>query len=54
MQPYPNLQTNLANPENIPMTFISVQSVVADGRGTLWILDTAAPNFSEPIKGEQN
>ncbi len=33
------------------MTFISVQSVVADGRGTLWILDTAAPNFSEPIKG---
>ena len=28
-------KTNLANPENIPMTFISVQSVVADGRGTL-------------------
>jgi hypothetical protein len=25
--------------------------LVADGRGTLWILDTAAPNFSEPIKG---
>ena len=35
------------------MTFISVQSVVADGRERL-ILDTAAPNFSEPIKGEQN
>lgn len=51
LQPYPNLQTNLVNPENITMTFISVQSVVADGRGTLWILDTAAPNFSEPIKG---
>jgi sugar lactone lactonase YvrE len=41
----------LFNPQNITMTFISVQSVVADGRGTLWILDTAAPNFSEPIKG---
>ncbi|MEH7444890.1 L-dopachrome tautomerase-related protein [Bacillus sp. JJ1122] len=51
LQPYPNLQTNLDNPENIRMTFISVQSVVADGRGTLWVLDTAAPNFSEPIKG---
>lgn len=51
LQPYPNFQTNLANPANIRMTFISVQSVVADGRGTLWVLDTAAPNFSEPIKG---
>lgn len=51
LQPYPNLQTNLVNPGNIRMTFISVQSVVADGRGTLWVLDTAAPNFSAPIKG---
>lgn len=51
LQPYPNLETNLANPENIANSFISVQSVVADGRGTLWVLDTAAPNFSEPIKG---
>ncbi|WP_198589157.1 L-dopachrome tautomerase-related protein [Mycobacteroides abscessus] len=33
------------------MSFISVQSVVADGMGTLWVLDTAAPHFSEPIKG---
>lgn len=49
--PYPNLETNLANPENIANSFISVQSVVADGRGTLWVLDTAAPNFSQPIKG---
>ncbi|TDL82437.1 L-dopachrome tautomerase-related protein [Peribacillus frigoritolerans] len=49
--PYPNLQTNLVNPENITMTFISVQSVVADGLGTLWVLDTGAPNFSVPIKG---
>ncbi|MCR1949887.1 hypothetical protein NSA50_02290 [Clostridium sp. DSM 100503] len=29
--------------------FISVQSVVADGRGTLFVLDTASPMFSEPI-----
>ena len=49
--PYPNLQTNLVKPENITITFISVQSVVADGLGTLWVLDTGAPNFSKPIKG---
>ncbi|TJY44153.1 gluconolaconase [Cohnella pontilimi] len=51
LKPYPNLETNLMNPSNITMSFISVQSVIADGRGTLWVLDTAAPNFSEPIKG---
>lgn len=45
LQSYPNLQTNLVNSENITMTFISVQSVVADGRGTLWILDTAKTQF---------
>ena len=33
------------------MSFVSVQSIVADGRGTLWVLDTGAPNFSEPIQG---
>lgn len=31
--------------------FVSVQSVVADGTGILWVLDTAAPNFSEPVPG---
>jgi sugar lactone lactonase YvrE len=51
LQPYPSLETNLNNQGNITMSFISVQSVVADGRGTLWVLDTAAPNFSVPIKG---
>lgn len=51
LQPYPDLQTNLVNPENITKSFISVQSVVADGRGMLWVLDTGAPNFSEPIIG---
>lgn len=49
--PYPSLETNVVNPGNMSMSFISVQSIVADGRGTLWVLDTAAPNFSEPIKG---
>lgn len=31
--------------------WISVQSVVADWHGGLWILDTAAPNFSPPVPG---
>ncbi|MFL8937226.1 L-dopachrome tautomerase-related protein [Rossellomorea oryzaecorticis] len=51
LEPYPSLKTNLGSQGNITMSFISVQSVFADGRGTLWVLDTAAPNFSEPIKG---
>ena len=29
-------------------SFLSVQSIVADGTGILWILDTGAPNFSVP------
>ncbi len=45
LQPYPNLETNLVNPVNITMSFISVQSVVADGRGTLWVLDTGGTKF---------
>lgn len=52
--PYPNLAANLVNDGNIAISFVSVQSIVADGRGTLWVLDTGAPNFSEPIPGEQN
>lgn len=51
LQPYPSVETNLVNTGNITMSFVSVQSIVADGRGTLWVLDTGAPNFSEPIQG---
>lgn len=49
--PYPDLQINTVDYDNLKNCFISVQSVVADGCGTLWVLDTAAPNFSEPING---
>lgn len=51
LQPYPSLDANLVSQSNFTTSFISVQSVVADGKGTLWVLDTGAPNFSEPIKG---
>lgn len=49
--PYPDLSTNEVDYDNLDKCFISVQSVVADGRGALWVLDTAAPKLSRPIKG---
>lgn len=49
--PYPNIKMNSRDCSNLKKSFISVQSVVADGCGKLWVLDTAAPNFSEPIIG---
>lgn len=30
--------------------FVTVQSVVADGRGSLWVVDPAAPNTEKTIK----
>ncbi len=55
LQPYPNLDINnyinKVKQGDMTGSFISVQSVVADGKGTLWVLDTAAPNFSPPIIG---
>lgn len=48
--PYPNSNINTINLKNPESTFISVQSVIADGNGFLWVLDTGAPNFSVPIK----
>lgn len=49
--PYPNQEANTFDPADPVKAFLSVQSIVADGAGTLWILDTAAPNFDVPVKG---
>lgn len=49
--PYPNSVINIADINNPGKSFLSVQSVVADGRGKLWVLDTASPGFSKPIAG---
>lgn len=49
--PYPSQELNTFNPEKPDEGFLSVQSIVADGAGTLWVLDTAAPNFDVPVKG---
>lgn len=48
---YPNAAINKADTKDLRNHFISVQSVVADGRGRLWVLDTAAPKFAPPLAG---
>lgn len=49
--PYPNAAINMADAKSPANHFLSVQSVVADGQGKVWVLDTAAPGFSKPVKG---
>lgn len=49
--PYPDAVTNRPDSADPAGHFISVQSVVADGANRLWVLDTAAPNFSQPQAG---
>lgn len=51
IKPYPSEACNSFHGKNPEEKFISVQSVVADGAGTLWVLDTAAPGFSKPLAG---
>ncbi|WP_024643416.1 L-dopachrome tautomerase-related protein [Pseudomonas syringae] len=48
---YPDLAVNRENPKDPGDGLISVQSVVADGKGRVWLLDTAAPEFSSPRPG---
>nr|WP_259741212.1 major royal jelly family protein [Pseudomonas fluorescens] len=45
---YPNAAINRENPHDPSDGLISVQSVVADGQGRVWLLDTAAPGFADP------
>lgn len=51
IKPYPTRDLNTFDGSDPGRVFISVQSVVADGTGILWILDTAAPSFAAPLKG---
>jgi sugar lactone lactonase YvrE len=48
---YPDAAFNTANAADALHHLISVQSVVADGRNRVWILDTGAPGFRTPIPG---
>jgi sugar lactone lactonase YvrE len=49
--PYPDAAINKFDPARPGETLSSVQSVVVDPVGRLWILDTAAPGFSSPVAG---
>ena len=56
IKPYPNDEWNSwRNARMNEVTpgdhFVTVQSVVADGRGSLWVVDPAAPNSEKTIKG---
>lgn len=48
---YPDQAANSSTSNDPGRGFISVQSVVADGRNHLWVLDTAAPGFQSPVPG---
>ncbi len=49
--PFPDAAINTFDPARPGETLISVQSVVVDPANRLWILDTAAPEFSTPVAG---
>lgn len=52
LAPYPNQAWNAWAPGADPTsTFVCVQSVVADGEGSLWVLDPANPWFQGVIPG---
>ena len=56
VKPYPNVEWNAwRNAKKNQMTpgehFVCVQSVVADGRGNLWVVDPAAPATAQVVPG---
>jgi len=55
IKPYPNDEWNAwRNTKMAEISpkdhFVTVQSVVADGRGSLWVVDPAAPNSEKTVK----
>src|SRR4051795_8848574 len=55
IKPYPNAEWNVwrnarMNEVSPKDHFVCVQSVVADGRGSVWVLDPAAPNTERVVK----
>ena len=43
--PYPSLEFNQTQPDNLAAALVSVQSVVVDPLDRLWLLDTGSPMF---------
>lgn len=52
--PYPSQEANIFDPKNPESGFLSVQSIVADGEGTLWVLILLHPILMFLLKEEQN
>jgi sugar lactone lactonase YvrE len=55
IKPYPDEEWNSWRTERkdelrASTHFVAVQSVVADGRGSLWVVDPAAPNAQETVR----
>jgi sugar lactone lactonase YvrE len=52
LRPFPDERWNSWTPLADPATsFVCVQSVVADGEGSLWVLDAASPEFGGVVSG---
>ncbi|RPD95912.1 hypothetical protein BBB56_19925 [Candidatus Pantoea deserta] len=51
-QPFPDNEWNRWDGKNHPLNhFVDVNSIFYDGKGSLWVLDAAAPYFSSAIEG---
>ncbi len=52
MKPFPGNEWNTwAEGANPTKSFIDVNSIIPDGKGSLWVLDAAAPYFGDAIEG---
>ncbi|WP_373539319.1 L-dopachrome tautomerase-related protein [Chamaesiphon sp.] len=49
--PYPSLEFNQTQPDNLAAALVSVQSVVIDPLDRLWLLDTGSPMFQPTQHG---
>jgi sugar lactone lactonase YvrE len=49
--PFPNAEVNQWSPGTSADRLISVQSVIVDPDGYLWLLDTGAPSFAPHVQG---
>lgn len=51
-KPFPGNEWNNWSGQGDPLKhFVDVNSIFNDGRGSLWVLDAAAPDFSDAIEG---
>lgn len=52
LQPFPGNAWNAwADGGDPSQSFVDINSIIADGKGSLWVLDAAAPYFGDAIEG---